>query len=64
MKLKKIGAIKAGDEIRYMPRTAVKGQVLANLVVEFAKPLPEEGRGALSTDGKLVGTVSQQEPIC
>ena len=42
-----------------MPRTFVKGQVLADLVAEFTKPKIEE----LPTDGnmdeKLVGTISQ-----
>ena len=42
-----------------MPRTSVKGQVLADLVVEFTEPEIEE----LPTDGnkdeKLVGTISQ-----
>ena len=28
-------------DIKYMPRTSIKGQVLANLVVEFAE-CPEE----------------------
>ena len=46
-----------------MPRTAVKGQVLVDLVAEFTEPSPEEGERALSTD-ELVDTVSQQEPIC
>ncbi|XP_050259008.1 uncharacterized protein LOC126704006 [Quercus robur] len=47
-----------------MPRTAVKGQVLADLVAEFFEPSPEEGGGVPSTDEKLVGTVSQQKPTC
>ena len=47
-----------------MPRTAVKGQVLADLVAEFAEPSPKEGGGALSIDEKLVGTIAQQEPTC
>ena len=42
-----------------MPRTSVKGQVLADLVAEFTEPEIEE----LPTDGnideKLVGTISQ-----
>ena len=45
-------------DIRYMPRTAVKGQVLTDLVVEFAEPIREGGRGPLNPDGKLIGTVS------
>ena len=32
-------------DIKYMPRTAVKGQILADLVAEFAKPSPEEEGG-------------------
>ena len=47
-----------------MPRTAVKGQVLADLVAEFVERSPGEGGGVLSTDEKLVSTVSQQEPTC
>ena len=47
-----------------MPRSAVKGQVLADLVAEFAEPSPEEGGGMPSRDKKLVGTVSQQGPTC
>ena len=33
-------------DIKYMPRTSVKGQVLADLVAEFAKPLLKEEAGA------------------
>ncbi|XP_050256447.1 uncharacterized protein LOC126701978 [Quercus robur] len=47
-----------------MPRTAVKGQVLADLVVEFAEPSSEGGGGSLNSNEKLIGTVSQQEPTC
>ena len=56
------GTILGAFDIRYMPRNAVKGQVLADLVAEFAEPLPEEEEGIPSTDKKLVGTVSQQGP--
>ena len=42
-----------------MPRTSIKGQVLANLVAEFTKPeieaLPSNG----NMNEKLVGTISQ-----
>ena len=47
-----------------MPRNAVKGQVLADLVAEFAEPSPEEGGGMPSIDEKLVGTVSPQGSTC
>ena len=46
-----------------MPRTSIKGQVLADLVAEFAEsPLEEEGEKQ-NMDGKSVGMVSLQEPL-
>ena len=42
-----------------MPRTSIKGQVLANLVAEFTEPLVEELKPAENMDKKLVGTISQ-----
>ena len=49
--------------IKYMPRTSVKSQILTNLVAEFAKsPLGEEVKKQ-GMDGKLVGMVSSQEPL-
>ena len=45
-----------------MPRTAVKGQVLADLVAEFAKPSLEEEEVARSMNEKSVGTVYLQRP--
>ena len=45
-----------------MPRTSVKGQVLPDLVVEFAEPPLEEVTEAQHLDGKLVGMISQQGP--
>ena len=47
-----------------MPRTAVKGQVLADLVAEFVEPSSGEGGGPLNSNEKLIGVVSQQEPTC
>ena len=43
-----------------MPRTSVKGQVLADLIAEFAKPLIEAIAKKENMDGKLVGTISAQ----
>ena len=49
-------------DIKYMPRTSVKGQVLANLVAEFAE-LPEEvGVRQHGMDEKSVGLISTQNP--
>ena len=58
-KIAKWGTILGAFNIKYMPRTSVKGQVLANLMGEFIEPeieaLPSDG----NMDGKLVGTISQ-----
>ena len=50
-------------DIKYMPRTSIKGQVLSKLVVEFAEPSFEENSGGLSMNGKSVGVVSLREPL-
>ena len=50
-RIAKWGTILGAFDIRYMPRTAVKGQVLADLVVKFAEPILEGGGGSLSPDG-------------
>ena len=58
-RIAKWGTILGAFDIKYMPRTSVKGQVLADLVGEFIEPeieaLPSDG----NMDGKLVGTISQ-----
>ena len=46
-----------------MPRTSVKDQVLADLVVKFAEPPLEEMVVTQNMDGKSVGIISQQEPL-
>ena len=50
--------------IKYMPRTSIKGQVLADLVAEFAEPpieMPTEQHGR---EGKLIGMASTPKPPC
>ena len=47
-------------DIQYMPRTSVKGQVLADLVAEFAEPSVEVVVEEENMDGKSVGTISAQ----
>ena len=42
-----------------MPRTSIKGQVLANLVAEFTEPEIEELPTGGNMDENLVGTISQ-----
>ena len=41
-KIAKWGTVLGAFDIKYMPRTSVKGQVLVDLVAEFAEPLLEE----------------------
>ena len=45
-------------DIKHMPRTSVKGQVLANLVAKFIEPLLEEVAATKSMDEESVGTIS------
>ena len=42
-----------------MPHISIKGQVLADLVVEFTEPPIEELESTENMDKKLVGTISQ-----
>ena len=51
-------------DIKYMPRTSIKGQVLADLVVEFAKPLVEIVAGERSMDRKPFQAISMPGPPC
>ena len=46
-----------------MPRTSIKGQVLADLVVEFVESPLEEEVEKQDMDGKSIGIVSLQEPL-
>ena len=50
-------------DIKYMPYTSVKGQVLADLVAEFAETLLEERMKKQNIDEKSVGAISLQEPL-
>ncbi|XP_050290060.1 uncharacterized protein LOC126728243 [Quercus robur] len=62
-RIAKWGTILGAFDIRYMPRTAIKGQVLTDLVAEFVEPTLEgtEMSGSPIADGKLVNTISQHE---
>ena len=54
----KWGTILGAFDIKYMPRTSIKGQVLADLVTEFTEPLIEELESTKNIYVKLVGTIS------
>ena len=47
-------------DIKYMPRTFVKGQILTDLVAVFPKPSIEAVAEEEDMDGKSVGTISAQ----
>ena len=49
-------------DIKYMPQTSVKGQVLADLIVEFAEPPIEIVAKEKNMDGKSIDTISMQGP--
>ena len=51
-------------DIKYMPRTFIKSQVLANLVAEFADPPVEIVTEQHNVDGKSVGVISTPGPSC
>ena len=56
----KWGTILGAFDIKYMPRTSVKGQVLADLVAEFVECLEEVEMGDGALDERLVCVVSIQ----
>ena len=45
-----------------MPRTFIKGQVLADFVAKFTEPPVKELKPAENMDGRLVGMISQHGP--
>jgi len=57
-RIAKWGTILGAFDIKYMPRTSVKGQVLADLVAEFAECPEEVSRNQNHMDEKSVGTIS------
>ena len=62
-RIAKWGIVLGAFDIKYMPRTFVKGQVLADLAAEFAEPLLEEMVVTQNIDEKSVGTIFPREPL-
>ena len=58
-RIAKYGTILGAFDIKYMPRTSVKGQVLVDLVAEFTEPEIEELPSNGNMDERLVGMISQ-----
>ena len=57
-RIAKWGTILGALDIKYMPRTSIKGQVLIDLVIELVESLLEEEGEKQTMDEKLVGVVS------
>ena len=62
-RIAKWGTILGVFDIKYMPRTSVKGQVLVDLVAKFVESPLEERMEEQNMDGKSVGAISLQEPL-
>ena len=50
-------------DIKYMPRTSVKGQVLADLVTEFTETPVENESNEHCVDEKSISQIVVQEPL-
>ena len=62
-RIAKWGMILGAFDIKYMPRTSIKGQILVDLVAEFTEGLAENESEAHRMDEKSVGLVTVQEPL-
>ena len=51
-------------DIKYMPQTSIKGQVLTDLVAEFAEPPIEIVAEECNMDGKSIGVIFTPKPPC
>ena len=59
----KWGTVLGAFDIKYMPHTSIKGQVLIDLMAEFIEPLLEEVAATQNIDEKLVGRIYLQETL-
>ena len=50
--------VRGALDIKHMPRTSVKGQILSNQVAKFTEPPLEEVAATKSMDEKSVGIIS------
>ena len=62
-RIAKWGTILGAFDIKYMPCTSIKGQVLANLVAEFTETPVEDKSNEHCMDEKSVGQIAIQEPL-
>ena len=59
----KWGTVLGAFDIKYMPHTSIKGQVLIDLMAEFVELLLEEVAATQNIDEKLVGKIYLQETL-
>ena len=59
----KWGTILGAFDIKYMPRTSVKGQVLTDLIAEFAETPVENETNEYRINEKSIGLIAAQEPL-
>ena len=57
-RIAKWGTVLGAFDIKYMPHTSIKGQILVDLVAKFAEPALEEMSTTQNMDGKSVGIIS------
>ena len=61
-RIAKWGTILGAFDIKYMPRTSFKGQILANLIAEFVEGSVENESNEHRMDEKSVGLIAAQDP--
>ena len=61
-RIAKWGTILGAFDIKYMPRTSFKRQILANLIAEFAEGFVENESNEHRMDEKSVGLIAAQDP--
>ena len=62
-RIAKWGMIFGSFDIKYMPCTSVKGQILADLIAEFAESPVENESNKHCIDEKSIGLIAAQEPL-
>ena len=62
-RIAKWGTILGTFDIKYMPRTSVKGQILSDLIVEFADAPVEKESNKHRMGEKSIGLIAVQELV-
>ena len=62
-RIAKWGIILGAFDIKYMPRTSIKGQILADLIAKFTESPVENEPNEHRMDEKSIGLIAVQEPL-